>query len=82
VHREPGLHLVDERLERGALLVVVGRPTGGELVGGVGLPPQVLEAALVIPERVALEVEEEIPRRGVGQQREPGRGLERQSSSL
>src|SRR5207253_4856098 len=35
-------------------------------------PPQVLEAALAIPERVALEVEEEVARRGIGQQRETG----------
>ena len=82
VLREPGVHLVDERLEGRALPVVVGRPPHGELVVRVGLAPEVLEAARVVPERVALEVEEEIARRRIGQQREPGGGLEREELVL
>ncbi len=54
------MHEVDEVLERLALLVARRRDQRLERAVGVEDPPEILEAALVIPERVALEVEEEV----------------------
>ena len=79
---EPLVDEVDEALERVALLVAGGGEDGLEAAVGVEDPPEVLEAALVVPERVALEVEEEVARRGVGEECEArlGAGLEDLSS--
>ena len=63
---------VDERLEGRSLLLAGRRPERLERVVAVDEAPEVLEAALGVPERVALEVEEEIAGRGVGEQREAG----------
>ena len=75
---EPLVDEVDEALERVALLVAGGGEDRLEAAVRVEDPPEVLEAALVVPERVALEVEEEVARRGVGEEREArlGAGLE------
>ena len=62
-------------LERGALGVVVVRVERREVAVDVEDPPEVLERAARVPERVALEVEEEVARRGVGQEREAELGL-------
>ena len=69
---------VDELLERLPLGVVVVRVQRREVAVDVEDPPEVLERAVRVPERVALEVEEEVARRGVGQEREAGFGLLRQ----
>ena len=60
VAREPLVDEVDELLERGALGVVVVRVQRREVAVDVEDPPEVLEPALGVPERVALEVEEEV----------------------
>ena len=57
---EPLVDEVDELLERGALGVVVVRVQRREVAVDVEDPPEVLEPALGVPERVALEVEEEV----------------------
>ena len=72
---EPLVDEVDEALERGALLLAGGGEDRLEAAVGVEDAPEVLEAALVVPERVALEVEEEVARRGVGEEREARLGL-------
>ena len=46
--------------------------SGVEVAVDVEDPPEVLERAVRVPERVALEVEEEVAGRGVGQEREAG----------
>ena len=56
---------VDELLEGGLLLVAARGPQRGEVVVGVGDAPEVLEAAVDVPERVALEVEEEVAGGGI-----------------
>src|SRR5439155_20365794 len=66
---------IDEPLERGAFLLARRREHRLELSVGVEDSPEVLETALVIPERVSLEVEEEVARRRFGQEREAGLGL-------
>ena len=58
--REPLVDEVDEGLERDALRVVVVRVQRREVAVDVEDPPEVLERALGVPERVALEVEEEV----------------------
>jgi hypothetical protein len=75
------VHEVDERLERDALGVVVVRVQRREVALDVEDAPEVFEASLGVPERVALEVEEEIAGRRVGKQREPGARLRRQAST-
>ncbi len=75
VAREPLVHEVDERLERDPLGLVVVRVERLEVAVDVEDPPEVLERAVGVPERVALEVEEEVAGRGVGQEREAGFGL-------
>ena len=66
VHRgvrdQPLVDKIDEPLERGALLFARRREHRLELSVCVEDSPEVLEAALVIPERVAFEVEEEVAR--------------------
>ena len=69
------MHEVDERLERLPLRLVVVRVQRREVALDVEDPPEVLEAPVLVPERVALEVEEEVARRGVGQEREAALGL-------
>src|SRR5207248_4668719 len=54
------VHEVDELLERGALPRVVVRAERSEVALGVEDPPEVLEPAARVPERIALEVEEEV----------------------
>ena len=66
---------VDELLERLPLGVVVVRVDRREVAVDVEDPPEVLERAVRVPERVALEVEEEVAGRGLGQEREAGVGL-------
>src|SRR5207247_1332141 len=75
VFAEPRAHEVDERLKRGALARVVVRMQRREVAVGVEDPPEVLEAPLLVPERVALEVEEEVAGRRIGQEREAALGL-------
>src|SRR2546423_1132183 len=58
-----------------ALGCVVMCVQGREVVVDVEDAPEVLEASFRVPERVALEVEEEIARRRFGQERESGSGL-------
>ena len=70
VAREPLVHEVDEALERDPLRLVVVRVERLEVAVDVEDPPEVLEPAARVPERVALEVEEEVAGRGVGQERE------------
>ena len=60
VLREPRVDEVDELLERRLLLLAARRPQRLERVVAVAEAPEVLEAALGVPERVALEVEEEV----------------------
>ncbi len=72
VAREPLVHEVDEGLERDPLGLVVVRVERLEVAVDVEDPPEVLERAVGVPERVALEVEEEVAGRGVGQEREAG----------
>ena len=69
---------VDELLERLPLGVVVVRVQRREGAVDVEDPPEILERAVLVPERVALEVEEEVARRGLGQEREAGFLLLRQ----
>ena len=69
---------VDERLERGLLARVVVGPERREVVVRVEHAPEVLEAPVLVPERVALDVEEEVAGRGVGQEREAGVGVRRE----
>jgi len=59
VAREPLADEVDELLERPPLGVAVVRPEGAVAVG-VADAPEVLEPAARLPERVALDVEEEV----------------------
>ena len=68
---------VDEVLERLLLGGAVVRPEGAVALG-VADAPEVLEPAARLPERVALDVEEEIAGRGRRQEREPARRLRRQ----
>ena len=75
VAREPLVDEVDEALERDPLRLVVVRVERLEVAVDVEDPPEVLERAGRVPERVALEVEEEVAGRGVGQEREAGLGL-------
>ena len=69
---------VDELLEGVPLGVVVVRVQRREVAVDVEDPPEVLERAVRVPERVALEVEEEVARRGLGEEREAGVGLLRE----
>ena len=78
VLREPRVDEVDEPLEGGLLLLAARRPQRLERVVAVAEAPEVLEAALGIPERVALEVEEEVAGRRVGEERESGCRLRRE----
>ena len=57
---EPRVDEVDEPLEGRLLLLAARRPQRLERVVAVAEAPEVLEAALGVPERVALEVEEEV----------------------
>src|SRR5205823_1808862 len=75
VPREPLVDEVDERLERDALGVVVVRVQRREVAVDVEDPPEVLEAALAVPERIALEVEEEVAGGRIGQESEAELGL-------
>ena len=75
---QPRVDEVDELLERLPLGVVVVRVQRREVAVDVEDPPEVLERAVLVPERVALEVEEEVARRGLGQEREAGFLLLRQ----
>ena len=52
----------DDALERDPLLVAVVRPDRGEAPVRVGDPVQVLEPAAGLPERIALDVVEEVAR--------------------
>ena len=79
---EPRVDEVDERLERLPLGRMVVRVQRRERALHVEDPPEVLEAAVLVPERVALEVEEEVARRGVGQEREAGLGLRLEEDEL
>ena len=72
VAREPLVHEIDEGLERDPLGLVVVRVERLEVPVDVEDPPEVLERAVRVPERVALEVEEEVAGRGVRQEREAG----------
>src|SRR4051794_34609636 len=45
-------------------------------------PPEVLKAPVLVPERIALEIEEEIARRGIGQKREAALRLRLQEHEL
>ena len=69
---------VDELLEGVPLGVVVVRVQRREVAVHVEDPPEVLERAVRVPERVALEVEEEVAGRGLGEEREAGVGLLRE----
>ena len=72
---QPRVDEVDELLERLPLGVVVVRVERREDAVDVEDPPEVLERAARVPERVALEVEEEVAGRRVGQEREARLGL-------
>ena len=66
-------HHRQEILQRAAFLVAVVRPQRVEAVSRVEYPEQILQApaaAVGGPQRVALEVEEQVPTVGVGQQRQ------------
>jgi hypothetical protein len=76
---EPRVDEVDEGLERDPLLVAIPGPERAEAVG-VEDAPEVLEAAEPIPEGVALEVEEDVPREGGGRSANPDSGAGRISS--
>ena len=71
VAREPLVHEVDERLERDALGVVVVGVQRRE-VASTSRIPRGTRGRPRVPERVALEVEEEVARGRVGQEREAG----------
>ena len=65
------MHEVDELLERARARVAWSWACSGvKLRVDVEDAPEVLEPAARVPERVALEVEEEVARRRIGQQRE------------
>ena len=77
---EPRADAVDELLERAPLgLVIVGEKRL-ERALDVDHPPQVLERALLVPERVALDVEEEVTGRRSGRREKPARGCGSSSS--
>ena len=57
---------VDDRLQRSPLARAVLGPHRLVVAVRVEQAPEVLEAPVLVPERVALEVEEEITRRRVG----------------
>ncbi len=69
---EPGVHAIDEALERPPLARVVIGPQRVEAPADVEHAPEVLERALLVPERVAFDVEEQVAGRRVGQQRQAG----------
>src|SRR5438105_10928119 len=72
---------VDEVLEHPLLLAAIVRPEGGEArlaAADLGHAEEVLEAAVGLPERVALDVEEEVARRRLWEQAEAALGLERE----
>ena len=69
---------VDHALDGAPLLRAVVRPERTERPGGVDDPPEVLEPAAGLPERVALDVEEEVAVARRRQQLEPARGLGRE----
>ena len=62
---------VDHSLKSVSLGGVVVSPQRYERLVGVEQSPEVLEASLLVPERVALDVEEDVAGRGVGKQRKP-----------
>ena len=78
---EPGVDEVDELREHAPLLVAVVRPERAEArpaVAELGDAEEVLEPTLGLPERIALDVEEEVAARGPGQEREAAVGLGRE----
>ena len=69
---------IDERPERSLLARVIVSPERGEVVVLVDGAPEVLEAPLRVPERIADEIEEEVAGRGIGQEREARVGVRRE----
>ena len=71
VRGEALVEAADDALERQPLLVAVVRPDRGEAAVRVRDPVQVLEPAARLPERVALDVVEEVARRRRREEPEP-----------